>query len=249
MGFDFLHQLKKAHENGRFAEFILETTQTGILFEKIPSLSGLDRVPQDPRWHPEGDVWTHTLLVIKNLPSSATFAMSMTALLHDIGKATTTVIQENGAITARGHESISAKMAEAILIDLGADEQLIQDVVFLIRHHMAAHNPDTNAKTLRRLIREGGRSLVEQLLLHGIADVAGGSKNFTACEKLKDLMNHLEDKPERIKPILSGTEVMKLTGLQPGPEVGRILNALASLGDVDRETAIKFVQRDWFHND
>jgi poly(A) polymerase len=63
----------------------------------IPALEGLSKVPQDPRWHPEGDVWTHTLLVIENLPPNATFTMSLSALFHDVGKATTTVIGAGSA--------------------------------------------------------------------------------------------------------------------------------------------------------
>lgn len=238
---NFIDHLQEAHSNGTFFAFIQKTAETGILFEAIPQLRGLHLVPQDPRWHPEGDVWTHTLLVLKHLPAKATFAMSLAALLHDIGKATTTIIQETGAISARGHESVSAEMAQSILSALNANEQLISDVVFLVRHHMTAHNPETNARTLRRLMREGGRDLVEQLLQHGVADVSGGSRNFAACEKIREIFDHLEDEPEKPCAVLSGDEVMELTGLPPGPEVGSILHALAALGNVDRETAIKFV--------
>lgn len=242
MDVNFLNQLQEAHTKGIFVDFIQKTAQTGTLFKSIPQLRNLHLVPQNPRWHPEGDVWTHTLLVLKNLPVNATFAMSLTALLHDIGKAKATVIQENGAITARGHESISAEMTQDILTTLNADQQLISEVVFMVRHHMTAHNPDTNARTLHRLVREGGRDLVEQLLQHGVADVAGGSRDFAACEKIREIFNHLKDKPERPKAVLTGEEVMALTGLKPGPEVGRILHALASLGPVDKEAAINFIK-------
>ena len=66
----FLNQLQKAHETGSFASFIKQSATSGELFDIIPSLKGLHLIPQVSRWHPEGDVWTHTLLVIENLPSS-----------------------------------------------------------------------------------------------------------------------------------------------------------------------------------
>lgn len=242
MNHDFLNQLKAAQEKGIFANFIQNTAESGLLFEAIPQLRGLDRISQDPRWHPEGDVWTHTLLVLKNLPANATLALSLAALLHDVGKAATTVIWESGVITTRGHEGVSAQLTQDILCALGADNQLKNEVVFLVRHHMTAHNKDTNAKTLRRLIREGGRHLVDQLLQHGVADVAGGSRDFTDCDRIRDLFDHLEEKPKKPCSVLTGDEIMELTGLPPGPDVGHVLRSLSSLSSIDRETAIKFVK-------
>ena len=187
----FLNQLKVAHEQGVFAGFIRKSAASGELYVAIPQLRGLDQVPQDPRWHPEGDVWTHTLLVIENLPPDATFAMALSALFHDIGKAKTTIIKECGRISAHGHEGVSEKISIEILDNLGADESLREKVAFLVRHHMTAHNKDANMRTLRRLIREGGPELVDQLLQHGVADVASGSRDFTDCHRLRVLFNNL----------------------------------------------------------
>ncbi len=191
MNLSFLNQLQTAHEQGVFAKFIRAFAKTSELFEILPQLRGLDQIPQDPRWHPEGDVWTHTLLVIENLPQNATFAMALSALFHDIGKASTTVLRETGRITTYGHENVSKKMADEILDNLGADPQLKKEVLFLIRNHMIAHGKDTKAKTLRKLILEGGAELVNNLLLHGVADVAGGCRDFTECERLRHLFDHL----------------------------------------------------------
>lgn len=238
---NFLHQLRTAHEQGRFADFIREAAQSGILFEAMPQLRGLDKVAQDPRWHPEGDVWTHTLLVIQNLPAHATFALSLAALLHDVGKASTSVVLESGAITAHGHEEVSDQISHEILEALGAEDQLKKEVRFLVRHHMTAHNKDANAKTLRRLVLEGGRELVDQLLQHGVADVSGGCRDFTDCERLRHLFDHLGEPIERPCSLLTGDEIMELTGLKPGPEVGRLMRALSALGDIDRAAAVEFV--------
>jgi hypothetical protein len=191
MSTPFLNQLQKAHETGSFAAFIKESAASGQLFSIIPALKGLNLIPQNPRWHPEGDVWTHTLLVIENLPPHATFAMALSALLHDVGKATTTVIHETGRITAHGHENDSKKIASEILTELGADSKLKEDVLFLVYRHMIAHSKDANIKTLNRLINEGGIDLVDQLLLHGVADVKGGCGDLTDCIRLRELFETL----------------------------------------------------------
>lgn len=193
----FLARLQSAHAQGVFARFIKGSAASGELFEQISALKGLNLVPQDPRWHPEGDVWTHTLLVIENLPANASFAMALAALFHDVGKAVTTVILETGRITAHGHESASKKITSTILDDLGADSQLKEAVLFLVFRHMLAHSKDTTVKTLRRLILEAGHDLVEQLLLHGVADVQGGCGDLTECIRIRQLFetlhNHFTD--------------------------------------------------------
>lgn len=243
MNTEFFNQLRRAHQQGIFASFIRNSASSGTLFEAIPQLRGLDQIPQDPRWHPEGDVWTHTLLVIENLPTNATFAMSLAALLHDTGKASTTKILETGAITAHGHEEISADLALSILDSFNTDVLLKEEVVFLVRYHMMAHNKDTTVKSLRRLIRKGGSDLVDQLLQHGVADVAGGCRDFTECERLRNLFDQISQEPEKIavSPILNGDEIMEITGLKPGPEVGRMIQYLSSFGNINREQAINIL--------
>lgn len=187
----FLDQLRAAHDQGEFAAFIKASESSGELFNFIPALKGLDKVPQNPVYHPEGDVWIHTLLVIENLPPNATFAMALSALLHDTGKKYATVIQETGRITARGHENFSKKIASEVLDDLGADAKLKEEVLFLVYRHMLAHNENTTLKTLHKLIREAGPELVDQLLLHGVADVKGGCRDFTECTRLRELFDKL----------------------------------------------------------
>lgn len=194
MSHAFLNELQVAHQLGTFSTFIRSTAKTGELFEIFPPLKILSSIPQDPRWHPEGDVWTHTLLVIEYLPENATFAMALSALFHDVGKRDTTVIRDDGRITAYGHENSSKKIAQELLNKINAPEKLKKDVLFLIYRHMLAHSKDTNIKTLTKLVLEGGYDLVNQLLLHGVADVKGGSSDFTECIRLRKLfdgMDHL----------------------------------------------------------
>lgn len=187
----FLHHLQTAHEQGRFLAFIKETHVSGELFQAIPELKDMDKVEQDPRWHPEGDAWTHTLLVIGNLPENAPFAMALAALLHDVGKKYTSVKQEDGRISARGHEQVSRKLASIALDELGADLKLKEEVLFLVYRHMLAHSKDTKEKTLRQLIQESSVEMVDLLLMHGVADVKGGSGDLTECIRLREIFGEI----------------------------------------------------------
>jgi hypothetical protein len=189
---NFFNQLKNAHEKGVYAKFIQDTAQSE-LFIAFPALEILSQIPQDPRWHPEGDVWTHTLLVIENLPSNATFALALSALFHDVGKATKTVVHECGRISALGHEYASKKITSKILDSYEVDLKLKTDVLFLVARHMIAHSKDANIKTLRKLVLEADYDLVDQLLQHGVADVKGGCGDLTDCHRLRELFNQLND--------------------------------------------------------
>lgn len=223
-----LQRLKDAHARNEFHAFVVDLVETGELFEVLPQMEGLNAVQQDPRWHPEGDVLTHTLLVVANLPPDATFAMSLAALFHDVGKLTETVLEADGRVTAHGHEDVSAEVADVMLALLGADDTLRQEVLFLVRHHMTAHAKQANAKTLRRLVREGGKQLVDDLLRLGVADAAGGGQRFEPCVRLRELFDNLGEVPtqQKMVRVLTGEQVMALTGLKPGPEVGKVLAAL-----------------------
>ncbi len=187
----FLHHLQTAHEQGRFLAFIKNATESGELFQAIPELKDMDKVEQNARWHPEGDAWTHTLLVIENLPDGAPFSLALTALFHDVGKKYTTVKQEDGRITARGHEQVSKKIASKALDSLGADVKLKEEVLFLVYRHMLAHSKDTKEKTLRQLIQESSVEMVDLLLMHGVADVKGGSGDLTECIRLREIFGEI----------------------------------------------------------
>ncbi len=99
-----------------------------------------ERTPQSPQHHPEGNVWTHTLLVVdeaakRKRESTDSRVFMWAALLHDIGKPETTKIR-NGKYTAYDHDKVGAALAARFLRALGAEEALIGRVVPLIRYHM-----------------------------------------------------------------------------------------------------------------
>ena len=103
----------------------------------LPELYRLDGVPQPPEYHPEGDVLTHTLLAIRHLPPQSDPRLAWGALLHDIGKAETT--QEiDGRIRAFGHDRAGVELARRIMERLGMEPAKIEDILWLVHHHMFA---------------------------------------------------------------------------------------------------------------
>ncbi|GAA4667699.1 HD domain-containing protein [Frondihabitans cladoniiphilus] len=135
----------------------------------FPALAATRGLEQDPRWHPEGDVLTHLGLAAEHAaaladaeawPDSERELIVLAALLHDVGKPTTTVRLPDGRITSHGHESVGAPIAEAFLEAIGADASLRRRVGMLVREHMihvsVAGRP--SRASLRRLIRRLGEA-------------------------------------------------------------------------------------------
>lgn len=107
------------------------------LHRLLPEVYRLADVPQPPDYHPEGDALTHTLLAVRHLPPGADRRLAWAVILHDLGKAETT-IEIGGRIRAFGHDRAGAEIAERILRRLGMPEPERGDVVWLVRHHMFA---------------------------------------------------------------------------------------------------------------
>ena len=109
------------------------------LCETIPELKRLAKTPQPPEYHAEGDVAIHTRLAVGTCPADCDPDLLWVALLHDIGKPETTVIQEDGRITAHGHAQYGAELAEGILVRLAMPAYRYRRIVWAIRHHMFHH--------------------------------------------------------------------------------------------------------------
>lgn len=139
------------------------------LLAAFPALAALRGVAQDPRWHPEGDVWVHTLMVLDEAArlrdgGADDEALMFAALCHDLGKPQTTV-HAAGGIRARGHEAAGAEAARGFLAAIGAPPTLTVTVAALVAHHLApAVLPAQGAgraayRRLARRLHEAGASM------------------------------------------------------------------------------------------
>ncbi len=148
---------------------------TGLL-EFFPPLAALRGVPQDPQWHPEGDVWVHTLMVLDRAAAlrrggASDLALMLGALCHDLGKPATTVI-DGERVYARGHEAAGERTARAWLDGLRAPHALVECVAALVRHHLApAQLPEqrAGAAAYRRLARRLAAAGADPVLLERVA--------------------------------------------------------------------------------
>jgi tRNA nucleotidyltransferase (CCA-adding enzyme) len=215
----------------------------GMLPALAPQLVCLEQTPQDPGWHPEGDVWTHTLQVLDQAATLVTdlagdrpraLAVMLGSLCHDLGKPFTTTHDEDGRIRSRGHEEAGLAPTNALLDRWNVHTLLGYDVraqtLALVAHHLKLGQlyDDRDRVTdgaIRRLARK-----VEPELLYRVAkaDCLGrkpGSFEPLAMDWFLARVRRLDVAVRPPEPILRGRDVLAL-GVSPGPEVGRIIRAV-----------------------
>jgi putative nucleotidyltransferase with HDIG domain len=193
---------------------------TGLLREILPEVAALKGVQQPPEFHPEGDVWTHTLIMLEGLHEpSVTLALGV--LLHDIGKPATFRIAER--IRFDGHVEKGVEIAHALLMRLRFPHQVIEGVEALIANHMKFMEvPRMRESTLKRFIRQP--DFEEHMRLHRLDCLSshGGLENYEFVRKKQQ-----EVPPEQLKPtpLLTGTELIA-AGYRPGPMFGVVLSEI-----------------------
>ncbi|HEV2175756.1 MAG TPA: CCA tRNA nucleotidyltransferase [Terriglobia bacterium] len=194
--------------------------ESGLLREVLPEVKAFQGVEQPPEFHPEGDVWIHTLMMLEGLRApSATLALGV--LLHDVGKPLTFAIKER--IRFDGHVEIGVKMAESICNRLRLSSHETERVAELVRHHMRFKDfPQMRRSTQLRFLRLDGFD--EHLELHRLDCLAshGDLSNYETARRLL-----AETPPEEIKParLLSGRDLIDL-GYAPGPAFKQILQSI-----------------------
>lgn len=199
-----------------------------------PELAALQGCPQDPTWHPEGDVWVHTLHCLDWFTGERTgreaddLVVGLAVLCHDFGKPLTTK-SEGGRVTAQGHEQRGEEPTRRFLERLTTQQRLIDDVIPLVRYHLrprALFDAQASDAAIRRLARQVRR--VDRLVRVARADHAGRPPKpfdgFPAGEWLLDHAKRLAVNTQAPTPIVMGRHLLKL-GINPGPDMGRLLDA------------------------
>ena len=212
---------------------------SGLLSVILPEVAQLRGVEQPPEFHPEGDVWTHSLLVMGQL-DRPTPELAWAALLHDIGKEPTFEVRDR--IRFNRHDVVGAKMAETICRRLRMSNARTERIVELVAQHMRIRNaPDMRESTRRRFLRQ---DCFSQLLELHRADCMGCHGKLDLHEYCKAQLALLSEEQLRPPRLLSGKDLLEL-GLEPGPLVGRILDRLEEAqleGNVEsRDQALAWV--------
>ncbi len=218
--------------------------ETGLLKEFLPEIKALQGVAQPPEFHPEGDVWTHTLMMLEGLGAADSKRISPTlalgVLLHDVGKPATFTVRER--IRFDNHVEVGAKMAEAICGRLRLSAHQSERVVELVRHHLRFKDfPRMRRSTQLRFLRLEGFD--EHLELHRL-DCLASHGDLSHYELARHMLE--ETPPQEIKPTpLLGGDDLIAQGYKPGPLFKQILRAVedAQLEGLvgSREDALRLV--------
>jgi poly(A) polymerase len=217
---------------------------TGLLPHVLPEVAQLKGVEQSPDYHPEGDVFTHTLLLLEQL-RAPTETLALGCLLHDIAKPL--CARRDGArITFYGHCEQGETMAVAVCQRLRRSSAVWERVGYLVRNHLRlVHAPDMRRSTLRRFLAEDG---IEELLELARIDALASNKDLRFYEFCRAKQAELGSEPIKPPPLVRGRDLQAL-GYEPGPLFGVILKAVEDKqldGDfVSQEEALAWVQREY----
>jgi poly(A) polymerase len=214
---------------------------TGLLFEILPEVVALHGVQQPPEYHPEGDVWVHTMMMLEML-HQPTIPLALGVLLHDIGKPGT--FRAADRIRFDGHVELGAQMARAIVERLRYSSVEVEQVVALVANHMRFRDaPRMKDSTLKRFLRLP--RFAEHLELHRV-DCAASSQRFECYEFVRQRLAEWREETLRPPRLLTGADLMA-AGFRPGEWMGRILNAVEEAqlnGEISsREEALQWVAR------
>jgi putative nucleotidyltransferase with HDIG domain len=218
--------------------------QSGLLQKILPEVSRMHGCEQPPQFHPEGDVYVHTRLMLSLLPADASPWLVLSVLLHDIGKPVTDSFDEvDQRIRFNGHDQVGADMASEIMTGLRFSNEAIDTVVEAIRNHMVFKDtPNMRPAKLRRFM--GRQNFPLELELHRV-DCLGSHGDLQTYDLLVNKQQEFQNEPIIPPPLLTGRDLIVL-GLKPGPRFGEILEAVQTAqldGEVtDRAGALELLQ-------
>lgn len=222
---EFIRTLTEAPKPSHALDLLAEG---GLLAAFLPELLALRGCPQDPRWHPEGDVWAHTAKMLDLAPPPPRDpALVWAILLHDIGKPATlqTTPGPDGAPRHRtpNHAAVGAGMAEPILRRLKESRALIEPVVAAVRNHMQfVELPRMREANVRKML--GRPTMPLELALHRLDCLASHGK-LDLYELAQRRLAEFAAEPILPPRAVTGRDLLAL-GFAPGPALGALLDRL-----------------------
>ncbi len=229
-----IHKVSNERVRDELNKMILDKTSPSMSFEDmshlgilqiiLPELEEMRGVAQPPQYHQEGDVWTHAMRALDSLNPEANLVVRWATLLHDVGKPETYKMAER--IRFDSHAEKSKKIADKILKRLKFPNQLRQNILWCIEHHMMMI-PLIEMNDIRKihwfLNPEFGN-----LLQVMEADARGTvPTDLNLYQKIKKIYLNLKAKIKKIpKPFLNGNEIMEILNLPPSPKLSEIKTAL-----------------------
>ena len=247
-----IHQVSRERVRDELTKMLIEgharrafelLDETGLLHEVLPEVEAMKGVEQPPEFHPEGDVFVHTLLLLENLPQPCPPTLAWGGLLHDVGKPPT-FRRAPDRIRFDSHVDVGVKMAEAICRRLRFSNDDSEQILALVDNHMRFGDVEKmKASTFKRFVRLP--RFDEHLELHRL-DCAASHRKLRMYDFTRQKIAELT--PEAIHPVpLVGGDDLVAAGYAPGPLFKEILAAVedAQLEGLlrSKEQAMRFVRR------
>ena len=215
-------ELTKMLTEGRARRAFELLDSTGLLAQVLPEIERMKDVEQPPQFHPEGDVWIHTLMVIEQLAPGCSTTLAWGALLHDVGKPTT-FRRAPDRIRFDGHVEVGMAMAAEICRRMRFSNEETHQIVALVEHHMRfADAPQMKSSTLKRFFRLSG--FEEHLALHRM-DCMAAHKRLENYEYVRERWQSTPDEEVLPPRLITGRELIA-AGYRPGERFREMLQAV-----------------------
>lgn len=238
-------ELTRMLTEGHARRAFLLLDESGLLEPVLPEISAMKGVEQPAEFHPEGDVFVHTLLLLENMPNPCPMTLAWGALLHDVGKPPTFRVAPD-RIRFDNHVEVGVKMAEDICRRLRFSNDDTDQILALVGNHMRfGHVSRMKESTLKRFLRMP--AFDEHLALHR-ADCLASHRNLSTYEFIREKRAEIPEEKMRPSPLVTGDDLIR-SGHVPGPKFREILGAVedAQLEGrlASREAALEFVRREF----
>jgi len=248
-----LDELPKERVYGEWKKLLLKSStpsvgfelmrELGILERYFPELHALIGVPQEPKWHPEGDVWVHSMLSLDAMarllkPSDFSpkekLGFLFAILCHDLGKATHTTIEANGRIRAIGHEEAGVAPTKSLMYRLTDEHDFIESLLPLVEHHLKPsmfYHSKAKSAAIRRLATKVN---IEALVLVAKADFLGRTTpeakegTYHAGVWLLQKAKTLNVSTTPLNPLIQGRDLIAL-GMTPSVKFKEVLDKVYAL--------------------
>src|SRR5205809_3521809 len=218
---------------------------SGLMSAILPELEAMRGVLQPEQFHPEGDVFVHTRLMLSLLPENVSVPLVFAVLFHDVAKPVTARVDETGRIRFNEHDRIGAEMTGAIMRRLRFSGDEIEATVEMVEQHMVFKDaPKMRVAKLKRFMARP--TFDEELELHRV-DCESSHRMLDNYEFLLRKREEFASEPIIPPPLVRGDDLIAL-GLKPGPKFGEILEAVETKqleGTLrTREEALEWVKRE-----
>src|SRR5213076_3308233 len=223
---------------------------SGLMRAILPEIEAMKGCEQPKQFHPEGDVFKHTRLMLDFLPKKVSVPLVFAVLLHDVAKPRTATVDETGRIRFSGHDRLGAEMTAEIMRRLRFSGAEIEGTVEMVRQHMVFKDvPKMRVAKLKRFMARP--TFDDELELHRV-DCESSHRMLDNYEFLQRKREEFANEPIIPPPLVTGDDLIAM-GLKPGPKFGEILEAVETRqleGALkDREEALDWLKREYARGD